>query len=102
MIDLTLPRPEANLGSYQVRGGDDFVHVLLEEVKPFVRTRYKVDESRQTLYGKSLGVPCHENSFLPPKPPMKQAGWWLSPDAPLDVFTSVAHPVSARLCSVLG
>ena len=36
-------------------GGDAFVRVIEEEVKPFVMARYKVDSARQMLYGKSLG-----------------------------------------------
>lgn len=36
-------------------GGDTFLRVLEEEVKPFVAARYKIDAERQTLYGQSLG-----------------------------------------------
>ena len=36
-------------------GGDAFLRVLEEEVKPFVAARYKIDHARQILYGKSLG-----------------------------------------------
>jgi predicted alpha/beta superfamily hydrolase len=36
-------------------GGDDFIRMLLEEVKPLVEARYPVDTTRQSLYGKSLG-----------------------------------------------
>ncbi len=36
-------------------GGDAFLRVLEEEVKPFVAARYKIDPARQILYGKSLG-----------------------------------------------
>jgi len=36
-------------------GGDAFLRVILEEVKPWVEAHYRVDAARQTLYGKSLG-----------------------------------------------
>ncbi len=36
-------------------GGDTFILVLEEEIKPFVMTRYRVDRNRQTIYGQSLG-----------------------------------------------
>ena len=36
-------------------GGDAFLRVLEEEVKPLVAARYPVDPARQILYGKSLG-----------------------------------------------
>ncbi|HTL69183.1 MAG TPA: alpha/beta hydrolase-fold protein [Lacunisphaera sp.] len=36
-------------------GGDDFLRVLEEEVKPLVAARYPVDPTHQILYGKSLG-----------------------------------------------
>jgi predicted alpha/beta superfamily hydrolase len=36
-------------------GGDAFLRVLLEEVKPWVEAHYRVDTAHQTLYGKSLG-----------------------------------------------
>jgi len=35
-------------------GGDTFLRVIEEEVKPFVQSRYRVDLSRQTFYGHSL------------------------------------------------
>jgi predicted alpha/beta superfamily hydrolase len=36
-------------------GGDAFLRVIEEEIKPFVLTRYSVDRTRQTIYGQSLG-----------------------------------------------
>jgi len=36
-------------------GGDAFLRVLEEEVKPLVAARYPVDPARQILFGKSLG-----------------------------------------------
>jgi len=36
-------------------GGDAFLRVLEEEVKPFVKARYNVDSTREVLFGKSLG-----------------------------------------------
>jgi len=39
----------------QSGGGDVFLRVLEEEVKPFVAARYKIDRTKQTLWGYSLG-----------------------------------------------
>lgn len=36
-------------------GGDAFLRVIEEEIKPFVMSRYSVDRSRQAIYGQSLG-----------------------------------------------
>jgi predicted alpha/beta superfamily hydrolase len=36
-------------------GGDAFLQMIEEEVKPLVRSRYPVDMRRQSLYGASLG-----------------------------------------------
>ena len=36
-------------------GGDAFLRVIEEEVKPLIRSRYKIDDSRQTLFGMSFG-----------------------------------------------
>ena len=36
-------------------GGDAFLRVIEEEIKPFVMSRYSVDRTRQTIYGQSLG-----------------------------------------------
>ena len=36
-------------------GGDAFVRVLLEEMKPFVESRYRVEAGRRGLFGVSLG-----------------------------------------------
>lgn len=36
-------------------GGDAFVRVLLEEMKPFVESRYRVEPGRRGLFGVSLG-----------------------------------------------
>lgn len=56
-LELSLPGgPEGNDHDMdKVGGGDLFLRVLLEEIKPFVQARYHVDETDQTLYGKSLG-----------------------------------------------
>ena len=37
------------------RGGDVFLRVLEEEVKPFVTAHYKVDPAQQIIWGQSLG-----------------------------------------------
>ena len=36
-------------------GGDVFLRVLEEEIKPFVMARYRIDSTRQSIYGHSLG-----------------------------------------------
>ena len=36
-------------------GGDEFLRVLNEEIKPFVAARFKIDASRQALWGHSIG-----------------------------------------------
>jgi hypothetical protein len=36
-------------------GGDAFLRVIDEEVKPFLATRYKIDRSKQIIFGFSLG-----------------------------------------------
>lgn len=46
-------RDPANAGSYG--GGDAFLRVLEEEIKPFIRARYRVDDARQIIWGHSLG-----------------------------------------------
>lgn len=58
--DLTPPTDARNVpGKMQsVRrtgGRDDFLKFLLEQVKPFVEGRYRIDPRRQTLFGHSLG-----------------------------------------------
>jgi predicted alpha/beta superfamily hydrolase len=54
-IDLT---PSVSKGPNFVGGsggGDAFLRVLEEEVKPFVAERYKVDRAKQIIWGQSLG-----------------------------------------------
>ena len=36
-------------------GGDEFARLLDEEIKPFIGARYKIDTSRQALWGHSIG-----------------------------------------------
>ncbi|MTI11064.1 alpha/beta hydrolase [Curvivirga aplysinae] len=38
-----------------IGGGDDFLDILIQDIKPFVESRYNVDTSAETLYGHSLG-----------------------------------------------
>ena len=54
-LELTPPGGPRGPDAEPTGGGDDFLRVLLEEVKPLVQARYQVDVHRQTLYGKSLG-----------------------------------------------
>ena len=55
-FDLTLShspsplRPDAKGG-----GGDTFLRVIEEELKPFVMARYRIDRTKQIIYGQSLG-----------------------------------------------
>ena len=54
-FDLTLPGKQKDFFGSKAGGGDDFIRVLLEEIKPLVEARYQVDQARQIIYGKSLG-----------------------------------------------
>jgi uncharacterized protein len=54
-FDLTPSGKLKDFFGSKAGGGDDFIRVLLEEVKPLVETHYKVDQTRQIIYGKSLG-----------------------------------------------
>lgn len=40
---------------YALGDADRFIRFLLDELQPWVRARYPVDEAQETLYGKSLG-----------------------------------------------
>ncbi|MCX6950057.1 MAG: alpha/beta hydrolase-fold protein [Opitutae bacterium] len=57
-FDLT-PPPVAGAvpaGAESGTGGvDEFLHLLLDEVRPFINHRYPVDESRQAIFGMSNG-----------------------------------------------
>jgi len=39
----------------ELGGGDNFLNILIEEIKPFVESRYNIDKEVETLYGHSLG-----------------------------------------------
>jgi uncharacterized protein len=54
-LDLTPPGKQKDPLGIPTGGGDDFIRVLLEEIKPLVETWYKVDPERQIIYGKSYG-----------------------------------------------
>ncbi len=53
-LDLTPAADQARAGS-QAGGGAAFAKVLLEEIKPFIESTYKIAPGRRTLYGLSLG-----------------------------------------------
>ena len=54
-LDLTpTPAPKPS-DAGPAGGGDAFLRVLEEEVKPLVRSRYKIDDSKQILFGMSFG-----------------------------------------------
>jgi uncharacterized protein len=57
-FDLTPPPVPGTLASSAESGTggvDEFIRLLLEEVKPFVQSRYPVDDSRQAIFGMSNG-----------------------------------------------
>ncbi|MEY4939977.1 MAG: Ferri-bacillibactin esterase BesA [Verrucomicrobiota bacterium] len=54
VYDLS-PRKSGRTDSPPSGGGEEFVRLLLEDVKPFVAARFKVDGQRQTIFGKSMG-----------------------------------------------
>ncbi len=54
VMDLT-PSAVGGPGQTGGGGGDTFLRVIEEEVKPFVMARYRVDSSKQSIYGYSLG-----------------------------------------------
>ncbi len=51
-FDLSLPNAS---GNKKYGGGDTFLRIIDQEIKPFVQARFKVDLARQSLYGHSLG-----------------------------------------------
>ena len=55
VLELTPDSGQKTWGHNRAGGGDEFIRVLLEEVKPFVEARYRIDGTQQSLYGKSLG-----------------------------------------------
>lgn len=54
-FDLTPSSSSSDHAPGHFGGGDAFLRMIKEEVKPFVRSRYPVDSRRQSLYGASLG-----------------------------------------------
>jgi uncharacterized protein len=53
VLDLT---PSVSPGDeHRTGGGDTFLRVLLEEIKPFVASRYRIDDTREAIFGKSIG-----------------------------------------------
>ncbi|THF81636.1 alpha/beta hydrolase [Cohnella fermenti] len=60
MYDFTVETPESELRSDGMAwpptgGADSFLLFLEQELLPFIRSRYPVDVSRQSLFGHSLG-----------------------------------------------
>jgi len=54
-LDLTpTPSPKPS-DAGPAGGGDAFLRVIEEEVKPLIRSRYKIDDSKQMLFGMSFG-----------------------------------------------
>jgi predicted alpha/beta superfamily hydrolase len=55
-FDLTIPSASsASTSEKKHGGGDAFLRVVQEEIKPFVAAHYKIDPARQALFGHSLG-----------------------------------------------
>jgi hypothetical protein len=54
-VDLTPSVSKAPDFSGMSGGGDTFLRVIEEELKPFVEARYKVDRAQQIIWGQSLG-----------------------------------------------
>ncbi len=55
-FDMTMSTsPTREQAGQRAGGGDAFLRVIEEEVKPFVMARYRVDASKQIIYGYSLG-----------------------------------------------
>lgn len=53
VLDLT---PSVHPGDeHRTGGGDMFLRVLLEEIKPFVASRHRIDDAREAIFGKSIG-----------------------------------------------
>ena len=53
--DLT-PTPSAKPNDNNENGGGDaFLRIIEEELKPFVESRYKIDRSRRVIFGMSYG-----------------------------------------------
>jgi enterochelin esterase-like enzyme len=48
-FDLTLPGKQKDFFGSKAGGGDDFIRVLLEEIKPLVEARYQVDQAADYL-----------------------------------------------------
>lgn len=53
-LDLT-PTEDSRRADVKTGGGVAFAKVLLEEIKPFIETTYKIEPGQRTLYGLSLG-----------------------------------------------
>jgi uncharacterized protein len=57
-LDLTpppAPGTSASAAEIGTGGVDEFIQLLLEEVRPFVQSRYPVDDSKQAIFGMSNG-----------------------------------------------
>lgn len=55
LLDLTPTVSSDQKEKRKSGGGDKFLRVIDEEVKPFVAARYKIDATRQALWGHSIG-----------------------------------------------
>jgi len=53
--NYNLPLRPNGLPWPKLGGGDNFLNILIEEIKPFIESRYNIDKSSETLYGHSLG-----------------------------------------------
>ena len=53
-LDLMLSSEQPRYLEYPCGGGEAFLRVLEEEIRPLVEARYRVDRNRQIIFGKSL------------------------------------------------
>ena len=54
-LDLTPTSTPASSAAGPSGGGDAFLQVIEQEIKPLIRSHYKIDDSRQALFGFSFG-----------------------------------------------
>ena len=63
-FDLTPSVSQNPKETRKTGGGEAFLRVIEEEIKPFIGARYSVDTSRQAIFGHSLGGLLVLHSFL--------------------------------------
>ncbi|HVS54310.1 MAG TPA: alpha/beta hydrolase-fold protein [Opitutaceae bacterium] len=81
-FDMTISASSPGRPAGHNGGGDAFLRMIEEDVKPFIHARYPADANRQTLYGCSLGGlmvlrqifrhPAAYSTYIAASPAM----WW--------------------------